>query len=321
MVFYEHLEEFHIFDRYIIIQNMNPISASFRNRILQGESTATTSWAQEMEYLYKNGVGLDEALHHLYFDKPSAEDFEKWISKKSVTLISVEDQQEMVLSESDLQFFETNGYLVLKNAIAKEDYLTTQHIIWEFLGMQPDNPDSWYVSHPMQKGLMVNFFDHPILEKNRSSARIKKAYEQLYQSQQIYKTIDKLSFNPPVTSTYSFKGSSLHWDVSLQQPIPFRLQGLIYLSDCGSMDGAFHCVPGFHHKIGDWLTQVPENIHPREYAVETLQPVAITGEAGDMVIWDQSLPHCATPNHGEKPRMVQYVTYFEENYKEPTVWI
>ena len=109
---------------------------------------------------------------------------------------------------------------LIKGREGKRVHPSTQRIIWEFLGMQPDNPDSWYVSHPMQKGLMVNFFDHPILEKNRSSARIKKAYEQLYQSQQIYKTIDKVSFNPPVTSTYSFKGSSLHWDVSLQQPIP-----------------------------------------------------------------------------------------------------
>lgn len=302
--------------------NSNSMLISLRNRILEGESKATANWSQEVEFLYKNGIGLDEALQYLYFDKPSAEDFEKWINKKVVTLISVEDQEELVLNEGDLQFFEVNGYLVLKNAITKEDCLATQQIIWEFLGMQLDNPDSWYISHPMQKGLMVNFFDHPILEKNRSSARIKKAYEQLYQSKKIYKTIDKVSFNPPITSNYTFKGSSLHWDVSLQQPIPFRLQGLIYLTDCDFIDGAFHCVPGFHHKIENWIDQeVPKNRHPREYALETLKPIPIIGEAGDMVIWQQSLPHCATPNYDVQPRMVQYLTYFEENYKEPTEWL
>ena len=299
----------------------NSVLASLRNRILNGESSASASWTQEVEHLYKNGIGLDEALQYLYFERPSAADFDEWVSQRKAQLIAVATQDENVLSDGDLQFFEDNGYLVLKNAISKEDCLATQQIIWEFLGMEPDNPDSWYVAHSEQKGLMVNFFEHPILEKNRASARIKKAYEQLYQSKQIYKTIDKVSFNPPITPNYTFKGSDLHWDVSLQQPIPFRLQGLIYLSDCGPKDGAFHCVPGFHNSIADWINQIPKGKEIRTYALETLQPVPITGEAGDMVIWHQALPHCATPNYGTTPRMVQYLTYFEENYTEPTQWI
>ncbi|GAA4775099.1 MULTISPECIES: phytanoyl-CoA dioxygenase family protein [Flavobacterium] len=299
----------------------NSVLASFRNRILEGENTASDSWSQELEQLYKNGIGLDEALQYLYFERPSVADFEKWVIQKSTQLIPVATQEEKVLSESELQFFETNGYLVLKKAISKEDCLATQQIIWEFLGMQPNNPASWYVAHPEQKGLMVNFFEHPQLEKNRASARIRKAYEQLYQTENIYKTIDKVSFNPPITPYYTFKGSALHWDVSLQQPIPFRLQGLIYLSECGPNDGAFHCVPGFHHSITDWINQVPEGKDIRAYALEALQPVPITGEAGDMVIWHQALPHCAKPNYGATPRMVQYLTYFGENYQEPTEWI
>jgi hypothetical protein len=299
----------------------NSVLASLRNRILDGETTATASWPQELEQLYKNGIGLDEALQYLHFERPSAANFEAWVNQKSAQLIAVTTQEENVLSDKELQFFETNGYLVLKNAIPKEDCLATQQIIWEFLGMQPDNPESWYTTHPEQKGLMVNFFEHVILEKNRSSARIQKAYEQLYQSKQIYKTIDKVSFNPPVTSNYTFKGSDLHWDVSLQQPIPFRLQGLLYLSDCGPKDGAFHCVPGFHRNIANWIKEVPNGKEIRTYALETLQPTAITGAAGDMVIWHQALPHCATPNYGASPRMVQYLTYFGENYQEPTEWI
>ncbi len=86
---------------------------------------------------------------------------------------------------------------------------------------------------------MVNFSNHPMLQENRMTHKIKKAFEQLYQTDKIYKTIDKVSFNPPISANYSFMGSGLHWDVSLKLPIPFRLQGLIYLSDCGANDGAF----------------------------------------------------------------------------------
>lgn len=299
----------------------NPVLASLRNRILEGESSATVSWTEELEQLYKNGIGLDEALQYLYFEKPSVIDFETWIEEKAAKLLISHEDKNLVLTDNDLQFFENNGYLVLKNAISKEDCMATQKIIWDFLGMSLDNKTSWYTNHPEQKGLMINFFDHPILEKNRSSARIKKAYEQLYQSKNIYKTIDKVSFNPPITSDYSFKGSDLHWDVSLKLPIPFRLQGLIYLSDCGPQDGAFHCVPGFHRDINNWMLNVPTDKHPRDYALETLNPIPIIGEAGDMVIWHQALPHCATPNYGNTPRMVQYLTYFGEGYKEHEEWI
>ena len=54
-------------------------------------------------------------------------------------------------------------------------------------------------------------------------------------------------------------------------PIPFRLQGLIYLSDCGPQDGAFHCVPGFHHQIAAWMEQIPEGIHPRAHAFNVIK--------------------------------------------------
>ena len=41
---------------------------------------------------------------------------------------------------------------------------------------------------------------------------------------------------------------------------------LIYLSDCGPKDGAFHCVSGFHHQIASWMEHIPEGVHPRAHA-------------------------------------------------------
>lgn len=301
--------------------NTNQLPISFRNRILGDKEQVATSWTKEIEYLYKRGVGIDEALHYLYFEKPTIEVFETWVSEKETKLVQSVTREAPVLSVEELQFFETNGYIVLPNVIPKADCVATQQIIWEFLGMHPDESDTWYKSHPEQRGLMINFFDHPLLEKNRASGKIRKAFEQLYQSEAIYKTIDKVSFNPPVTQDYSFKGSDLHWDVSLQLPIPFRLQGLIYLSDCGPQDGAFHCALGFHNQMALWMEQVPEGVHPRAYALATLQPKAITASAGDMVIWHQALPHCATPNYGTLPRMVQYLSYISETYQEANEWI
>ena len=50
----------------------------------------------------------------------------------------------------------------------------------------------------------------------------------------------------------------LHWDTNLKLPIPYKLQGLLYLTDVKQDSGAFHCVAGFHHKIENWIKNLPQ---------------------------------------------------------------
>lgn len=286
-----------------------------------GLKQESDTWNKEIETLYNLGISMETTLQYLYFDKPDFHTFLLWIDgkKKDTTAITITIDD--VLSEEDLAFWEANGYVVLKQAISQEDCKATQQAIWDFLGMNPANAASWYNVHEQQKGMMLNFTDHESLNRNRLSLRIRKAYEQLYQSEAIYKTIDKVSFNPPVTESYRFMGSPLHWDISLKIPAPLALQGLLYLTDCGPEDGAFHCVPGFHNKIESWLEEIEPNENPRQKALETLQPVPITANAGDFIIWNTTLPHCASPNHGAAPRMVQYIAYLPNDYKSPEQWI
>ncbi|MET3025690.1 phytanoyl-CoA dioxygenase family protein [Flavobacterium sp. UW10123] len=281
-----------------------------------------TNWDNELKTLYQLGIAMEDALRFLYFEKPDYESFKDWINnrKHDVTL-EPEDLTEDVLSEEDLEYWNQNGYVIVKNAISKEDCKDTQKAIWEYLKMDPNKKESWYKRHENQKGLMLSFSDHETLNKNRFSPRVKKAYEQLYKTTKIYKTIDKVSFNPPETENFSFLGSPLHWDMSLKKPLTFGLQGLLYLTDCGPNDGAFHCVPGFHNQIDQWLDEVEPHEDARTKALQTLKAKPIVGDAGDFIIWHQALPHCATPNKGEKPRMVQYLTYLPDDYNATGEWI
>lgn len=280
------------------------------------------TWNSELETLYRLGISMEDTVQYLYFEKPDLATFKTWIiSRQKEVLPTEEEHIENVLSENDLAFWNKNGYVIVKHAISQQDCEATQNAIWNFLGMSPDDKQSWYTLHPEQKGLMLNFSDHKTLNKNRFSPRIKKAYEQLYNTTNIYKTIDKVSFNPPETEHFRFKGSPLHWDISLKMPAPIGMQGLLYLTDCGPDDGAFHCVPGFHTKIEKWLTELEPHKNPREKAVETLNSTPIPAKAGDFIIWQNTLPHCAAPNHGTAPRMVQYLTYLPNNYKAQSEWI
>ena len=295
-------------------------------RTVQPTSVTTTAdtqtWDEEMKTLYQLGIGMEDTLQFLYFEKPDFETFKTWITTRQKNGNNESEAfTDKVLSKQDLDFWNQNGYVIVKNAISKEDCEATQQAIWDYLKMDPHKKETWYVRHENQKGLMLNFSDHETLNRNRFSARIRKAYEQLYGTAKIYKTIDKVSFNPPETNAFTFLGSPLHWDTSLKQPIPFGLQGLLYLTDCRITDGAFHCVPGFHLQINNWLKNLEPHENPREKAIQTLQPKPVPGDAGDFIIWNNTLPHCATANKGKSPRMVQYLTYFPEDYDTSGEWL
>ena len=82
----------------------NPYLDSFRNRILKGEEFARLTWDKEIEYLYKNGVGLDDVLQFLYQDKPSTEEFQRWVLQKNEKQLLDVIPKENVLSIEDLKF-------------------------------------------------------------------------------------------------------------------------------------------------------------------------------------------------------------------------
>ena len=290
----------------------NEIIEKFRLGVLSQTNFEKNEWEYYQNFIYENGIGMEETLKFLNFLRPSEAEFHEWFNKNKNNQI-FEKLEDDVLSKADLCFWEKNGYLVLKNAISQQDCENTRNAILEYLGANINEPKTWYSNHEAKEGLMVLFTKHPTLVKNRNSAKLRKAYEQLYGTENIYKTIDKVSFNPPENYNYKFLGSPLHWDVSLATPIPFGLQGFLYLTDVYENSGAFNCVPGFHHKIENWIKELPKNSNPREIALQELQQVPVLGNAGDFIIWHQALPHCATANHSKSPRMVQYLTYLPKD--------
>ncbi len=282
-------------------------------------------WQRQVRALYANHIAIPVALDYLLQNRPSLTQFQQWVSDSNANYDLINDdpslEEDLVLSPEQIAFWQEHGYLVIPNAISKLAIQESCDAIWQFLDADPQNPSTWYQSHHLRKGLMVSLYNQVRLNTNRNSKRIRAAYEQLYGHTAIYKSIDHVSFNPPESKNFSFRGSRLHWDVSLAQPIPERYQGLLYLTECTESDGAFHCVPGFHHQINDWLNGLKPGEDARLLAEQTLSSKAVPGKAGDFVIWHQALPHCATANRGNTPRLVQYLSYIPDDHQEHSVWI
>lgn len=289
------------------------------------EAAAASLWQRQLRALYRRGISLESALHYLYGERPGREAFQSWLLARTRAPLAEPAEgpaaADAALSAAQRDFWDRNGYLVLPGAASSAQCEAARRAIWECLDASPADPASWYREHPARRGMMLDFSDHPALAANRALPAVRRACSALYGSADIYPTIDKVSFNPPETAGWRFQGSPLHWDASLSLPVPFRLQGLLYLGDCGPQDGAFHCVPGFHRRLAGWLSTVPAGVHPRDWALSALRPEPVAGRAGDFILWHQALPHCATPNHGVLPRMVQYLTYLPESGDEHTEWI
>lgn len=284
-------------------------------------------------------IGIEPTLKFLFKEEPSFDQFEDWIIKNGAvsseminhfnTIISLEGKGDLkinkesnILSSDDLKKWRNKGYVVIKNAIEKKNCKETVDMIYKTINADPMDKRTWYGSHPLKQGIMVQLFQNKILNKNRLSIKIRKAYEQLWSRKDLLVSMDRVSFNPPESKTYQFPGPNLHWDVSLKRPIPFGLQGLLYLTDTKKNQGAFTVIPGFHNKIELWLEDLPIGSDPRDpelFKNEIKEPIA--GDAGDFIIWNQCLPHGSSPNTSDRPRIVQYINYEPIEMEYQTEWI
>lgn len=289
-------------------------------------------WVTTNTLLCGLGVGLQETFDYLLRGERSFADFEAWILAQNGGAIDAarierlnaglseagmqgepaDQAAEPALSAEDIAFWDENGYVILHDAVPPENCRSVVRAICEFLGADPERPETWY-GGPQGHSIWIPLLHHPAVCANRNSRRIHRAFAQLWNREDLWSTVDQVGFNPPEKPGWKFPGPHLHWDVSLARPIPFGVQGILYLTDTAANQGAFTCVPGFHRRIDAWLESLPAGVNGREQDFSS-ESVSIAGRAGDLVIWHHALPHGSSPNSAAVPRLAQYI------FKRPSQW-
>jgi hypothetical protein len=221
-----------------------------------------------------------------------------------------------VLGEDQLKFWDENGYVVVPEVITRREAQDLADAVWAYVGADRDDPATWGLT---DHGIMVQLFQHPALTPARTSPRLLKAFAQIWGTADLWTTLDRVSFNPPVRPGLEYPGPRLHWDISLAPPVVFQVQGVIYLSDTPADQGAFEAVPGFHKRIDAWLESLGEGEDPRRVDLSAGAKRVAAG-AGDLIIWNSALPHGASPNTGDRPRLAQYVSQFPASLRPPDRW-
>jgi ectoine hydroxylase-related dioxygenase (phytanoyl-CoA dioxygenase family) len=298
------------------------------------------SWDLDNTLLSGLGLNLLETARFLQCPpRPTFEEFEQWILKVnggSIDGIQLARLREALtggqvgsavgeldavfgLTADELAFWEEHGYVVVHDAVAVTHRDTAAAAIYEFLDADPTKPDTWY-GDKYGRSIWVPLLRHPAFLANRKSPRLIKAFAQLWGREDLWATVDQGGFNPPEREGWHFPGPHLHWDMTLVPPHCFGIQGILYLTDTPAEQGAFSCIPGFHRRLESWLKELPPGEDPRRAILRQPGVTPIAGRAGDLVIWHQALPHGSSPNRGDLPRIVQYITLLPTRWAYTAEW-
>lgn len=228
-----------------------------------------------------------------------------------------------VLSEEDWDLWQTNGYIIIKNAIPEEFIKRTADLLWEFEEKDPENPETWYTQARREIRMtelansgMVEIYNHPFMWANRQYPRVYDAFVDLWGVENLWVTIDRANLNFPVRPDFEFKGF-IHWDIDTSlNPKPVNLQGVLALVDTEEDMGGFQCIPELYRNFDDWVKTQPSDRNPFRPDTTGFTPKKIVCKAGDLLIWNSMQPHGIRPNNAKKPRLAQYISMspaLEEN--------
>ncbi|MFD2200080.1 phytanoyl-CoA dioxygenase family protein [Shivajiella indica] len=235
-----------------------------------------------------------------------------------------------VLSEEDWQFWRQNGYVIVKNAVPREQVAKTASFLWEFSEKDPDDPSTWY-SRPNQdmemKELvgtgMVEVYNHQELWNNRQMPRIYDAFVDIWGSEKLWVTIDRANLNFPIRPGHEYK-AFIHWDYDPETK-PQNVQGVLALADQTDENmGGFQCIPELYRNYDTWKLSQPKDRNYFQPDISSLENeiVKVKLEAGDLLIFNSLLPHGIRANHSDKVRIAQYISMMpaEEDNEELRQW-
>jgi hypothetical protein len=222
-----------------------------------------------------------------------------------------------VLTDADMALWEENGYVVVHDAVPPRNLDAVVDAIWTFLEMDPRNPETWYRvpwgengMEELNKAGMVELYHHPALWNNRQHPRVHGAFADLWGTETLWVTIDRVNMNPPVRAGWDFQGF-IHWDIDTAiQPLPFEVQGVLSLTDTTADQGGFQCVPGFLKQFDAWVKTQPPDRNTWRPDLTGLQVKSVATKAGDLLIWHSGLPHGTGRNVSRRPRLAQYISMF-----------
>ncbi|MFJ9660495.1 phytanoyl-CoA dioxygenase family protein [Streptomyces griseoflavus] len=234
-----------------------------------------------------------------------------------------------VLTEEQFASWQSHGYVVVREAVSPDAAKRLLAFAWEFQGLDPQRPDTWYEERAFRSDLdrdlfvygFVEAYHHQLIWDSRQSRRVHDAFVDVWDCEELWVTLDRLNLNPPnvrnrsralIDSADEGFDIELHWDVDTTASIPpQRVQGIIALTDTEDDHGGFQCSPELFRRFDEWRTGQPADRDPIRPGTDPAEfPVVRPRlKAGDLLIFNGMLAHGVAANSSaDGVRAVQYLS-------------
>ena len=236
-----------------------------------------------------------------------------------------------VLSEEDWNFWIENGYVVIKNAVPREQAAITADFLWEFEEKSESDQRTWYAPPRAEIEMkelagtgMVEVYNNQALWNNRQTQKVYDAFTDIWGTDKLWVTIDRANLNFPIRPGFEYKGF-IHWDYDPETK-PQNVQGVLALADQNDEDmGGFQCIPWLYRNYDSWKLEQPKDRDHFQPDVSDLTDhiVKVKLSAGDLLIFNSTQPHGIRPNLSkDKVRIAQYISMMpaEEDNDELRKW-
>ena len=222
-----------------------------------------------------------------------------------------------VLTIDQWNFWIENGYVVIKNAVSRNQAKKTAEFIWEFDDKDPNDPSTWYAEARAEMEMkelagtgMVEVYNNQVLWDNRQNKRVYDSFVDIWGTDKLWTTIDRANLNFPIRPGFEYKGF-IHWDYDPDTK-PQNVQGVLALADQTDLEmGGFQCIPWLYRNYDTWKLSQPKDRNKFQPDISGLEDkiVKVSLEAGDLLIFNSTLPHGIRPNNSKnKVRIAQYIS-------------
>ena len=232
-----------------------------------------------------------------------------------------------VLSPEEVDRFWTDGYLLVRGVLTKEEARHYAQLILDLLPRDLSIPEHWHSHNGRIKPMYTpgnHTFDGP-------------DFLPLYQNEKLYRVMAQLFESPRLRIMDGSIGitmrndaaqdkplsQTLHLDASVPHDVDqflftleeVQLGGCYYFTDVLPDGGGIHVVPGGPRIVEEESRADPHGrqLHNAWKRIEHLKSVEVTGEAGDFALLHHLMPHGASHNRRPTARLAQFFRYVRED--------
>jgi Phytanoyl-CoA dioxygenase (PhyH) len=203
-----------------------------------------------------------------------------------------------------------DGYIVFRNAVPPALCGAVLDAMGQELGIWLEDPDSWdRISKEIDQ---VPLWGHQSQWNIRQLPVLHYVWSTLWGTEKLWADRNSCRVTPPWRPDRA-KELPLHWDLDPRNRDHQWYQGILALTDAPLHAGGFRCAPSVMHNRDRWPESWPATAYGTEYWPDPVpddEIVEVPLAIGDLLVFDNHLPHGTVRNLSDQPRAVFYLQMF-----------